>query len=113
MYPQMGGYGAPGPAYAPPQQQPQPVAAPEPTQSEEPVSMPSVRLPDPKTTGAKAPEPKPAPAPAPEPEKPVEASADPNNPMPFGEQKPAVNPEAKPSENAADILKKYTQRRPV
>jgi pSer/pThr/pTyr-binding forkhead associated (FHA) protein len=114
MYPQMGGYGAPAPTYAPPPQQ-QPVTTPDPTPSEEAVSMPSVRLPDPKTTGAKAPEPKPVAAPEPEPEKPVEAVADPNNPSPFGEQpKPqAVSPNAKPSENAADILKKYTQRRPV
>jgi predicted component of type VI protein secretion system len=114
MYPQMGGYGAPAPAYAPPPQQP--VVTAEPVQNDEPVSMPTVRLPDPKTTGAKAPEAPPAPAPAPEPEKPVEASVDLNNPSPFGEQKaaaPAVNPNAKPSENAADILKKYTQRRPV
>jgi hypothetical protein len=114
MYPQMGGYGAPAPTYAPqPPQQQQPAAAAEPAQADEPVSMPSVRLPDPKTTGAKAPDPPPAPAPAPEPEKPVEESLDPNNPSPFGAQKPAVNANAKPAENAADILKKYTQRRPV
>lgn len=114
MYPQMGGY-APAPAYAPPQ--PAPALAPsEPVaQNDEPVSMPTVRLPDPKTTGAKAAPPPPPPAPAPEPEKPAE-TGDPNEPSPFGEQKPqqsAVNPNAKPSENAADILKKYTQRRPV
>jgi hypothetical protein len=76
--------------------------------------MPNVRLPDPKTTGARAPAPPPAPALAPEPEKAPESAADPNNPAPFaGEQKPAANPNAKPSDNAADILKKYTQRRPV
>ncbi|HET6328110.1 MAG TPA: FHA domain-containing protein [Planctomycetaceae bacterium] len=113
MYPQMGGYGA-APSYAPPQQQQPPAAEPELAPSEEPVSMPNVRLPDPKTTGAKAPAPPPAPAPAPEPEKAPESPADPNNPAPFaGEQKPAANPNAKPSDNAADILKKYTQRRPV
>jgi predicted component of type VI protein secretion system len=112
MYPQMGGYAA-APAYPPAQPA---IAMPEqPAQNDEPVSMPSVRLPDPKTTGAKpAAPPPPPPAAAPEPEK-AAASEDPNAPSPFGEQKPqsAVNPNAKPSENAADILKKYTQRRPV
>jgi hypothetical protein len=113
MYPQMGGYAA-APTYAPPQQQQQPVAAPEPAPADEPVSMPTVRLPDPKTTGAKTPEPPPKPVPAPEPEKVAEPAVDPNEASPFGQQKPqAVAPDAKPSENAADILKKYTQRRPV
>jgi predicted component of type VI protein secretion system len=114
MYPQMGGYAPPAPNYAPPQPA---VATPEPPapQNEEPVSMPTVRLPDPKTTGAKAP---PPPPPPPEPEPAPEAAAnpngDPNNSAPFGEQKPAAAPpSAKPSEGAADILKKYTQRRPV
>jgi hypothetical protein len=110
MYPQMGGYAA-APTYAPPQQQP--AASPEAAPSDEAVSMPTVRLPDPKTTGAKAPPPPPPPAPAPEPEKTEESSEDPNNPSPFGEQKPAAAPNVKPAENAADILKKYTQRRPV
>jgi predicted component of type VI protein secretion system len=109
MYPQMGGYAA-APTYAPPQAQP--AAIPEPAPSDEPVSMPSVRLPDPKTTGAKAPPP-PPPPPAPEPEKVEETATDPNQPSPFGEQKAATTPTVKPSENAADILKKYTQRRPV
>jgi hypothetical protein len=110
MNPQMGGY-APAPTYTP--QQPA-VATPEPpAQNDEPVSIPSVRLPDPKTTGAKAPPPPPPPAPAPEPPKSEATSGDPNEPSPFGEQKPAAQPTVKPSENAADILKKYTQRRPV
>jgi pSer/pThr/pTyr-binding forkhead associated (FHA) protein len=111
MYPQMGGYApAPAPTYAP--QQPA-VATPEPAPAnDEPVSMPSVRLPDPKTTGAKAAPPPPPPAPAPEAEKPAEATGDPNEAAPFGQEKKAA-PTEKPSENAADILKKYTQRRPV
>ncbi|HEV3299862.1 MAG TPA: FHA domain-containing protein [Planctomycetaceae bacterium] len=108
MYPQIGGYAA-APTYAP--QQAQPAAIPEPAPSDEPVSMPTVRLPDPKTTGAKTPPP--PPPPAPEPEKAEETATDPNQPSPFGEQKPATNPTVKPAENAADILKKYTQRRPV
>jgi pSer/pThr/pTyr-binding forkhead associated (FHA) protein len=110
MYPQMGGY-AVAPSY-PPQQQ-QPVAAPEPAPAEEAVSMPSVRLPDPKTTGAKAPEP--PPPPPPEPEKPAEPEANLNEPPAFGaDAKPAAPPpNVKPADNAADILKKYTQRRPV
>jgi pSer/pThr/pTyr-binding forkhead associated (FHA) protein len=110
MYPQMGGY-AVAPSYAPPQHQPS--AAPEPAPAEEPVSMPSVRLPDPKTTGAKAPAP--PPPPPPEPEKPPEPAANQNEPPAFGmEAKPAAPPPTvKPADNAADILKKYTQRRPV
>jgi hypothetical protein len=115
MYPQMGGYApAPAPAYAPPQPA---VATPEPAPvNDEPVSMPSVRLPDPKTTGAKAAAPPPPPpTPAPEAEQPAETSGDPNEASPFGEaeKKAATNPNVKPSDNAADILKKYTQRRPV
>ena len=51
MYPQMGGYAA-APTYAP--QQAQPAAIPEPAPSDEPVSMPTVRLPDPKTTAQSA-----------------------------------------------------------
>jgi len=110
MYPQMGGY-APAPAYAPPQPA---IATPEPqAQNDEPVSIPAVRLPDPKTTGAKAPATPPPPPPAAEPAKAEATSGDPNEPSPFGEQKPAPQPAVKPSENAADILKKYTQRRPV
>jgi hypothetical protein len=109
MYPQMGGY-AVAPSYAPQQQQPAP--APEPAPAEEPVSIPSVRLPDPKTTGAKAPAP--PPPPPPEPEKPPEPEANSNEPPAFGvEAKPAAPPNVKPADNAADILKKYTQRRPV
>jgi hypothetical protein len=57
--------------------------------------------------------PPPPPPPAPEPEKVEETAADPNQPSPFGEQKAATTPTVKPAENAADILKKYTQRRPV
>jgi hypothetical protein len=111
MYPQMGGYAA-APSYAPQQQQ-QPVASPEPAvQNDEPVSMPSVRLPDPKTTGAKVPEP--PPPPPPEPEQTAEPSGDPNEQGAFGEEKKAAPPpNVKPADNAADILKKYTQRRPV
>ena len=63
--------------------------------------------------GCEGAEPKPVPAPAPEPEKARRGFRRSEQSVPFGEQKPAVNPEAKPSENAADILKKYTQRRPV
>jgi predicted component of type VI protein secretion system len=111
MYPQMGGYAA-APSYAPPQQQPAP-ATPEPAAAIEEPATPSVRLPDPKTTGAKAPAP-PPPPPAPEPEPAAEKAVDPNDPAPFGgEQKSAVSPNAKPADNAADILKRYTQRRPV
>lgn len=100
MYPQMGGYAPPAQAYPP-----QPTATPEP-QEEEAESAPSVRLPDPKTTGAKPPEP-----PAPKPAEPVateEATGDGSTKEP---EKKA--PEVKPSQKAADILKNYPQRRPV
>jgi predicted component of type VI protein secretion system len=107
MYPpQMGGYPppAPAPVYTPPQ----PAATPEP-QDEEAVTIPAVRLPDPKTTGAKnASPPPPAAAPAASAAPPAGDGADGKK----EESKPAPPP-VKPSEGAADILKKYTQRRPV
>jgi len=114
MYPQMappmGMYPQSTPGYAP---APQPTAEPEP-QVEEPTSdssMPTVRLPDPKTTGAKAAAPPPA---APQPAKPAESPepAANGNGNESQEKKPEPPP-VKPSEGAADILKKYTQRRPV
>lgn len=112
MYPQMGPpmgmYPQPAPAYSPPQ----PAALPEP-EPEDASSMPGVRLPDPKTTGAKAPAP-PPPPPAPEPQKPAEAAGGEGNPLGGAtEEKKPEPPPVKPSEGAADILKKYTQRRPV
>jgi predicted component of type VI protein secretion system len=109
MYPPMGGY-APAPMYSPPQPAPAaaPAAADPPPQDDEAVSMPTVRLPDPKTTGAKAPAPPPPPpAPAPAP------VATDNGGEPKKEEPKPAPPPVKPSEGAADILKKYTQRRPV
>lgn len=113
MYPQMappmGMYPPSAPSYAP---TPQPSAAPEPQveESTNNSSMMSVRLPDPKTTGAKAPEPPPAAPQAPKPET-TDAAAN-GNAEASTEKKPDPPP-VKPSEGAADILKKYTQRRPV
>jgi hypothetical protein len=116
MYPQMGpqmGMYQPqpaAPAYAPPQ----PTAAPEAQEQEDDTanSMPNVRLPDPKTTGAKAPAPPAAPA-VPEPAKQVAATDAEGNPLAGATEEKKPEPPAKPSEGAADILKRYTQRRPV
>jgi pSer/pThr/pTyr-binding forkhead associated (FHA) protein len=114
MYPQMGQqmgmYPQQAPAYAPPP--PQPAAAPEPENDDSSSSMPNVRLPDPKTTGAKAPAP-PPPPPAPEPAKPVAESPTEANPLAGKIEEKKPEPQVKPSEGAADILKRYTQRRPV
>jgi hypothetical protein len=99
------------PSYAPPQ----PIAAPESQETHEDDTaneIPNVRLPDPKTTGAKAPAPPPAPA-APEPAKQVAASTTEGNPLAGATEEKKPEPPAKPSEGAADILKRYTQRRPV
>jgi predicted component of type VI protein secretion system len=114
MYPQMappmGMYPQSTPGYAP---APQPTADPEPQveESKSDSSMPMVRLPDPKTTGAKAAAPPPV---APAPEKPAESPEGTTNGggNELQEKKPEPPP-VKPSEGAADILKKYTQRRPV
>jgi predicted component of type VI protein secretion system len=114
MYPpQMVGYPPPAPApmYAPPQ--PAATPAPEP-EEDEAVSIPTVRLPDPKTTGAKsaAPPPPPTPAAAAPTPPPAAPGNEMGGEMKNEEAKPAAPP-VKPSEGAADILKKYTQRRPV
>ena len=119
MYPQMGPpmgmYPPAAPTYAPPASQP--AGLPEPETGERGYGIRrclNVRLPDPKTTGAKAPPPPPAPQPAPAPQAAAPPAGEEN---PLGaaakseEQKQA--PPVKPSEGAADILKKYTQRRPV
>jgi predicted component of type VI protein secretion system len=113
MYPQMappmGMYPQSTPGYAP---APQPAADPEP-QVEQPTtdsSMATVRLPDPKTTGAKAATP-PPPPPAAKPVETPDAAA--NGSGNESQEKKPDPPPVKPSEGAADILKKYTQRRPV
>jgi predicted component of type VI protein secretion system len=112
MYPQMappmGMYPQSTQGYAP---APQPTADPEPQaeESKSDSSVPMVRLPDPKTTGAKAAAP-PPPAPA----KPAESpEASTNGGGEESQEKKPDPPPVKPSEGAADILKKYTQRRPV
>jgi pSer/pThr/pTyr-binding forkhead associated (FHA) protein len=113
MYPQMappmGMYPPAAPSYAPPAQ---PAAPPEPPiedPSQANSSMLNVRLPDPKMTGAKAPEPPPAPPAA----KPETSEAAANGEGSASQEKKPEPPPVKPSEGAADILKKYTQRRPV
>lgn len=87
MYPPQPSMYPPQPAY--PQAQP---SAPEPEPSysgdEEKQAVPPVQLPDPSSTGAKAPEPKPE-----------------------GEEAPKDN-SGDPSHKAADIIKQYMQRRP-
>lgn len=83
MYPQQGAMAPPAPA------------ASTTTPSDEMPILP-VKLPDPKTTGAKAAAP-PEPAPAEE--------------TPAAEAKPA-QPQVKPSEKAADIIKSYMHRKP-
>jgi predicted component of type VI protein secretion system len=104
MYPQQA-----APAYAPAAQ---PSAPPEPEVEEAQASssMLNVRLPDPKTTGAKAPEPPPQ---APQPAKTETASPAADGGENAAQEKKPDPPPVKPSEGAADILKKYTQRRPV
>jgi|HubBroStandDraft_6_1064221.scaffolds.fasta_scaffold67009_2 pSer/pThr/pTyr-binding forkhead associated (FHA) protein len=114
MYPQMGApmgmYPQPAPVYSPPAQ---PIAEPEPQEDDPANSALDIRLPDPKTTGAKAAAP-PPPPPAPEPPKPVDEASTDGNPLGAAtEAKKPEPPPLKPSEGAADILKKYTQRRPV
>jgi pSer/pThr/pTyr-binding forkhead associated (FHA) protein len=109
MGPQMGMYPPAAPTYAPQQ----PTAAPEPQSDDSASSMMTTKLPDPKTTGAKAPAP-PPPPPAAVPAKPVDAPSAEGNPLGGGtEEKKPEPPPVKPSEGAADILKRYTQRRPV
>jgi predicted component of type VI protein secretion system len=120
MYPQMGPpmgmYPPAAPSYAPPGSQPAGLPEPEPEPENEDTgsAILNVRLPDPKTTGAKAPPALPVPQAAPAPQA---AAPPPGEENPLGaaakpeEQKQA--PPVKPSEGAADILKKYTQRRPV
>ena len=54
------------PSYAPPASQPAALPEPEPENEDTGSSIQNVRLPDPKTTGAKAPPPAPQPAPAPQ-----------------------------------------------
>jgi predicted component of type VI protein secretion system len=115
MYPQMGPpmgmYPPAAPSYAPPPSQP---AVPEEPENDDTASsILNVKLPDPKTTGAKAAAP-PPPPPAPEPVQQASVPSGEANPMgtPPAEEKKAAPP-VKPSEGAADILKKYTQRRPV
>lgn len=104
---QMGMYPPSGPAYAPPPSQP--AAAPEPQNEDSSNSMANVRLPDPKTTGFKAAAPPPPPPPANE----VAASPTEGNTGGPATEEKKPEPPVKPSEGAADILKKYTQRRPV
>jgi hypothetical protein len=118
MYPQqappMGMYPPPnqmpsgGPAYAPP------AAATAEPPADETEAMPTVRLPDPKTTGAKAPAPPPEPPKAAAPE----STEGTGNPEDEWTKKPKVEEKApvvetNPSTRAADILKNYTQRRPT
>jgi len=115
MYPQMGPpmgmYPQATPAYSPP---PQPAPAAEPEIEDSSSTALNIRLPDPKTTGAKAAAPPPPPPVAPEPVKQDAKEEAEGNPLGSApEEKKPEPPAVKPSEGAADILKKYTQRRPV